>query len=98
MEVNFASNKLKRCYEESNRATREWGPEVGPRYIRRIVTLYELHDFSEIFQHTSWHSHPLTGNRANQFAISLIGRWRLIVTKGDTDTAVTVEEVSNHYE
>ena len=31
-------------------------------------------------------------------SIYLTGRWRLIVTKGDTEETVVIEEVSNHYD
>lgn len=98
MEVAFGSAKLRRCYEESARAFREWGPEVGRRYIGRIETLYAMRDFSETFRQHSWRTHLLKGDRGGQYAIDLTGKWRLIVTRGATDTAVTIREVSNHYE
>ena len=79
-------------------AIQTWGTEVGRRYILRVNTLYSMRVFAEIFQQPSWHAHPLTGNRADQFSIRLTGQWRLIITKGDTDTAVNVKEVSNHYD
>jgi len=45
---------------------------------------------------TALRIHPLSGERANQYAMTLAGRWRLVFTvDGDT---VTVEEVSNHYD
>ena len=43
--------------------------------------------------------HPLTGRRKGQLAMTLTGRWRLIVTVGsDAMTVVRVEEVSKHYD
>ena len=98
MQVAFGSSRLRRCYEESARAIRAWGAEVGWRYVRRIETLHAMRDFSEAFRQPSWRTHPLKGGREGQHAIDLTGRWRLIVTRGATDTEVTVEEVSNHYE
>ncbi len=98
MEVAFRSNKMRRCYEDSAQAIRTWGAEVGRRYIRRVATLYEMRDFSEVFRQPSWRTHPLKGGRAGQYAINLTGQWRLIVTMSGTDGAVTVEEVSNHYD
>ena len=98
MKVVFVSTRLRRCYEESARAFREWGREVGRRYVSRIETLYAMRDFSETFRQPSWRTHPLKGGREGQYAINLTGQWRLIVTRGATDTTITVKEVSNHYE
>ena len=98
MKVLFASVRLRRCYEESARAFRKWGHEVGQRYVSRIETLYAMRDFSEAYRQASWRTHALRGDREGQYAINLIGRWRLIVTRDATDTTITVKEVSNHYE
>ena len=95
--LHFATNELRRCYEESERAIRHWGPQVGRRYIQRIEILHAIKEFSEIFQFRSLHAHPLRGSRRGQYAITLTGQWRLIVTKGDTESDVSVQEVSRHY-
>jgi plasmid maintenance system killer protein len=49
--------------------------------------------FDDLFTATALHLLP--GDRKGQHAMTLQGRWRLIVTvEGDT---VIVEEVTNHY-
>ena len=98
MKVVFGSAKLRRCYEESARAFREWGREVGRRYIGRIEALYAMRDFSETFRQPSWRTHPLKGDREGQYAINLTGKWRLIASKGATETEIILKEVNNHYE
>lgn len=97
MEVRFASNKLERCYQEQTRAVREWGPEIGPLYIVRVTTLMAAVQFADIFQIRSLHLHPLTGDRQGQYALTIQGRWRLIITLDDNPQEITVEEVGNHY-
>ncbi len=57
-----------------------------------------MRDFSETFRQLSWRTHPLKGDREGQYAIKLTGTWRLIVTRGATDTTIIVKEVNNHYE
>ena len=42
--------------------------------------------------------HPLKGARKGELSIYLTGRWRLIVTPGDTEESVIIQEVSNHYD
>ena len=97
MEVYFRINLLRRNYEESARAIRSWGPEVGPRDVTRINELRRTKDFNEVYNIRSMRLHPLTGDMAGKFSIYLSGGWRLIVTKGGTEQSVIIEEVSNHY-
>ena len=98
MEVTFRTNQLQRCYEESNRAIQQWGPDVGRQYIVRINRLYAVSNFQEAYKIQSMHLHPLRSSGRGELSIRLTGRWRLIVTKGDTEESVIIEEVSNHYD
>ena len=97
MEIYFRTNLLRRNYEESARAIRAWGPEVGQRYVTRINELRRIKDFSAVYNIRSMRLHSLAGNMAGKLSIYLTGNWRLIVTKGETDESVIIEEVSNHY-
>ncbi len=97
MEVYFRTNLLRRNYEESARAIRAWGTEVGQRYVTRINELRRIKNFSAVYNIRSMRLHPLTGDMAGKWSIYLTGGWRLIVTKGDTDESLIIEEVSNHY-
>ena len=98
MEVIFRTNELRRCYEESGRAVQQWGPDVGRRYITRIETLAQVEDFRTLYRIRRLRLHPLQGTRRGELSIYLTGRWRLIVTRGDTEDSVIIEEVSNHYD
>ena len=42
--------------------------------------------------------HALKGSGRGGLSITLTGRWRLIVTRGERDDSVIIEEVSNHYD
>ena len=98
MKVEFRTNRLWRNYRNSARAIREWGPDVARTFVLRINMLAELKDFQAAYRVQAFHLHPLHGSRAGAFSIYLVGRWRLIVTKGDSDETVIIEEVSNHYD
>ena len=98
MEVVFATTALRRNYEESARAIRQWGPEVGRRYIVRVNQLYAARDFQEVYNIRSMGLHSLRGSRRGELSIRLTGAWRLIVTRGDNAESVTVREVTNHYD
>ena len=38
------------------------------------------------------------GSKRGELSIYLTGKWRLIVTKDETERLVTIREVSNHYD
>ena len=97
MEVRFRTNRLKQNYQESAKATRQWGQDVGKKYISRINQLYAIGDFQAAYNIRSMRLHPLEGPRKGEFSIYLTERWRLIVTKGDTEESVVIKEVSKHY-
>ena len=96
MEVVFQSRKLGRCFEESSRAVREWGPDVARRYVRRVNELWALPSFDSLFSVRQMRAHWLRGSPGD-CALDLSGRWRLIVQRGSRDDQVIVREVSNHY-
>ena len=98
MEVTFRTNQLRRNYQESARATRQWGADVGRKYITRINELYAVKDFQEVYSVKSMRLHPLKGSKRGELAIYLTGKWRLIVMQGDTAEHVIIREVSNHYD
>ena len=69
--------------------------DVGRAYLRRVATIRNVSEFRKLFDIASSRLHPLTGDRQSQYALTLTGRWRLILTVAG-DTAV-IEEVSSHY-
>ena len=97
MEVIFNSNRLRRCYEESTRAARQWGEVVGRKYITRINELYAAKDFQQAYRIRSMRMLPLKGSKRGEVSIYLTGKWRLIVIQDDTEERIIVKEVSNHY-
>ncbi|KAB7885199.1 type II toxin-antitoxin system RelE/ParE family toxin [Poseidonibacter ostreae] len=99
MEVNFKTKKLEKQYIQSKEAIKEYGPQVGRKYIQRITILKTAKSFEELYSLPGLKFHPLKGNRKGEFAISLTGFWRLIITndgEGNFDIA-KIEEVSDHY-
>ncbi len=98
MEVTFRTRQLRRNYEDVNRATIDWGHDVGRRYVLRIDELRRARDLYELYDIPALRLHPLHGSRAGELSIYITGRWRLIVTRGDTPQSIIVEEVSNRYD
>ena len=98
MEISFRTKKLQKQYEKSVEAEKAYGQQVARRFISRINTLKKAIDFNELYTLSGWNFHPLKGNRKGEFAITLTGFWRLIITNdGDTFDIAKIEEVSDHY-
>lgn len=99
MEVRFRTKQLSECYRESARASRAFGPGVGRRYIERINIIKFTPDLDTLMNLPGLRCHPLHGDRQGQWAVTLIGRSRLIFTfSDDAMTIVRIEEVSKHYD
>lgn len=97
MQVSFRTRRLERCYRDSSRAIREWGPQVGRRFVQRIDALLESGQRSDIQEVRAYDLHPLAGDRRGQHALRLTGQVRLIVSF-DSETSVTIEEVVDYHD
>ncbi len=99
MEVRFRTKRLEQCYRQSAKAIRDFGPQVGRRYIERINIIKASPDLDALMQLPALRCHPLKGNRGGEWAVTLIDRFRLIFTfQDDAMTIVRIEEVSKHYD
>ena len=99
MEVRFKTNKLQKQYENSKDAIKAYGVDVAKKYINRVNLLKSAKSFDDLYRIPQLKFHPLTGNRKGEFAISLTGFYRLIITNdGDTFDIAKIEEVSKHYD
>ena len=96
MRIVFASRRLERSYLDVSRAVREWGRPVGLRYIQRIKVLAAANNLHELRQSRALRLHPLRGDRDGEWAMTLHGRWRMIIQLADQQTVI-VKEVSAHY-
>lgn len=99
MKVEFRTLRLRKCYESQRRAVKELG-DLARRYISRINMIYACKTVDDLHKLPQLGVHALKGERAGQFAISLSGNMRLIVSieQGQSETVVRVEEVSKHYD
>ena len=98
MNIEFHNNNLRKNYEDVNKGSRMWGSQVARRYIQRIEQIEAMPTFHSLFSVGSLRLHPLKGSRQGQYALTLVGRYRLIVERDDASNTVLVLEVSNHYD
>jgi proteic killer suppression protein len=99
LEVRFKTNKLQKQYENSKEAIKAYGLDVAKKYIQRVGILKSAKSFDDLSKIPQLKFHSLTGDRKGEFAISLTGFYRLIITNdGDTFDIAKIEEVSKHYD
>lgn len=98
MQISFRTNKLERCYTDSQQAIRTWGEDVAKKYIQRINLIKECANLQEVLRLPGFHGHPLKGKLAGKYAITIKDRHRLILKPiGKELQVVLIEEVNIHY-
>ena len=96
--MTFRTRVLERCFLSVSDAQRKWGPIVASKYVQRITVLRSTPGFDDLFAICAFRLHPLKGDRQGDYAITIHGQWRLIVTLGETVDRLIVKEVSDHYD
>lgn len=97
VQVRFRTRHLERCFNDSRHAVREWGPAVGPRYVRRVEMLKAAARFEHLYDIRTLDLHPLRGDRRSQYAIRLTGAMRLILSRDPLRGGVIIEEVTDYH-
>lgn len=99
MTVTFRTKQLERCYVDHKAAVREFGKDVARRYIGRINIIKCTASFQELAGIRVLRCHPLKGDWAGYYALTLTGFMRLVISLEDESmTIVRIEEVSKHYD
>ena len=98
LDIQFRTNRWKRAYRNTKDGIRLLGTERHRKFVQRIDLIGEARSIEELSVLPGLHWHPLKGNRAGQFAVTLTGNFRLIITVvEDTPNTVCVEEVTDYH-
>ncbi len=98
MEIRFRTRKLEKQYLNHKEAQKAYGQQVAKKYIMRINAIKAAKCFDELYALPTLKFHPLEGNRKGEYAITLTGFYRLIITNdGEIFDIARIEEVSKHY-
>ncbi len=98
MRIEFASNKLRKCYEKQATAIRQWGRDVGVRYRQVVDTIESVELFEDLYKYRYLRLHVLRGKRAGQYAITILGRHRLILVPKDNGRTAVIEDVVDYHD
>jgi proteic killer suppression protein len=94
--IDFSSNQLSAAAVSFSVASRLLGIPIGRKFIQRLAIIRSADSFTELFGFQSLRLHPLKGNRAGQFSITLTANYRLIVEKLKEDHILIVEVEDYH--
>jgi toxin HigB-1 len=97
VDLSFASRKLEKLCTHSREATKVLGADVSRKLASRLADLLAAETAAEL---AVGRPHPLTGDRAGQFAVDLAGGVRLVFRPRSPaplrpDGAVAWERVSS---
>lgn len=96
MEIEFSTTRLSAASRSLSEASRLFGVPIGRKYIQRLAVLRATDKFAQLYGHRSLRLHPLRGNRAGQFAMTLTGNYRLIIERIGEDK-VRVLDVEDYH-
>lgn len=94
MKISYKTNKFEKICKDFSASQKAYGKQIAIKLQQRINELQASNTFSDAFQIKSMYLHPLHGDREGEYAITLTGNWRLIVTPcGDKIEIEKIEEV-----
>jgi proteic killer suppression protein len=94
--IEFSSHRLADASVNLSEASRLFGIPIGRKYIQRLTILRATDKFSQLFGHQALRLHPLKGNRAGQYTITLTGNYRLILERVEEDI-VRIMDVEDYH-
>ncbi len=99
MKIAFANNTLQRAATDLTRARRSWSTQgVADSYQLRIQLLQQIATIDELYQVRAVRFHALRGDRQGQYAVTLIGPWRLIFEYDEGKDEIIVVEVTDYHD
>ncbi|MBM4432375.1 MAG: Killer protein [Chloroflexi bacterium] len=96
MKIEFATNRLEAASVSISEAIHLFGVPIGRKYIQRLAVLRATDKFTQLYGHRALRLHPLKGDRAVQYAITLTGNYRLIMEKVEEDQVLIIDVEDYH--
>ena len=96
MEIEFSSNHLMDASVSISEASRLFGVPIGRKYIQRMAIIRAVEKFSQLYGFQALKLHPIKGNRAGQYSMTLTGNYRPFLEKIREDKARIVDVEDYH--
>lgn len=87
MKLEFKSKKLKKLCEDPKIAQIELGPQIGIKLTLRVNEFRAAKNLNDIAKNSAVNGfHPLSGDRKNEFAVTLKEPHRLVFSINNEET------------
>jgi plasmid maintenance system killer protein len=96
LNIEFSSKRLVDASVSISEASHLFGVPIGRKYIQRLAVLRAADTFSQLYGLRALRLHPLKGNRAGQYSITLTGNYRLIIAKVREDKVQIIDMEDYH--
>lgn len=96
MKIEFATNRLADASVSLSEASRLFGIPIGRKYIQRLAVLRATDKFTQLYGLRALRLHPLKGDRAGQYSITLTGNYRLTIEKVEEDQVRIIDVEDYH--
>lgn len=98
MVVTFKTGKLEAYYQDSRKATREFGLDVAKRYIGRINIIKAAKNVEELQKLPGLRCVTPTNDGVGEWTVELIDFYRLVFTlQGEAIEVAHVKRVGKNY-
>ena len=100
MDIIFGNSKLEKQCKSETSAKRKWGPDVGLKVLKRLEDILDSDNLGVLMKVPQAGCHPLTENRAGQWALKVGAKERLIFEPADDPVptrengTINIEEVT----
>ena len=79
MKVEYKTKKLQKQCENPKKAQKEFGKDIGTKLTQRVGELIAANSLLDIKNNPVARLHRLKGTRSEEYAIDLLGPFRLII-------------------
>ena len=107
MIIEYRTKKLKKQCEDPKVAQKDYGKRIGNKLTQRIGELYAATSLLDIKNIPSARLHKLKGTRADEYAVDLVGPYRLVflpilkeggdINELESINIVRIEEVTDYH-
>lgn len=90
MEVRYKNKKLARLCTDKKLAYRIYGDKVAEKLFRHLVTLTLASSIDMLLTNRVARCHPLKGDRDGEYAMDLVGGYRLVFSQHEEYVEVVI--------
>ena len=98
LEISYRTKKLEKACTKFSYAVTEYGDRIAVKIHQRIGEIQAADSVESLIQFSIGGCHALTGNRAGQYAMTLVQPYRLVFIKDNNGTVcVKIVEIVDYH-